>query len=75
MLKLKKIKSAEWNGNGMGTSAAEYLVVGHEHIHICKGRDGWESRDTQTGQAIVRQFGWSLKECKEMTEKAIQRTN
>ena len=34
MLKLKKVKSTEWMGNGMGTATAEWVVKGHEHIEI-----------------------------------------
>jgi len=48
MLKLTKIKSIEWNGNGFGTSPAIWAVKGFEHIQVTKGggASDWVARDT-----------------------------
>jgi len=34
MIKLRKLSSTTWCGNGFGTSTAEWVVVGHEHIAL-----------------------------------------
>lgn len=46
MLKLTKLKSTEWLGNGMGTASAEWVVKGHEHIEIRGDAWGWVAMDT-----------------------------
>ena len=46
MLKLKKVKSTEWMGNGMGTATAEWVVKGHEHIEIRQLGYEWWAFDT-----------------------------
>ena len=46
MLKLTKVKSTEWLGNGMGTASAEWVVKGHEHIEIRGSVWGWVAMDT-----------------------------
>ena len=34
MIKLRKLSASTWSGNGFGTSTAEWVVVGHEHIAL-----------------------------------------
>ena len=46
MLKLTKLKSTEWLGNGMGTASAEWVVKGHEHIEIRQLGYDWMAFDT-----------------------------
>ena len=46
MLKLTKLKSTEWLGNGMGTASAEWVVKGHEHIEIRQLGYEWWALDT-----------------------------
>ena len=49
MIKLTKIKSPEWNGNGFGTSPAIWAVKGHEYIHCWSTGNGgdWMAVDTR----------------------------
>ena len=56
IVKLKKLKSCEWLGNGMGNAAAQWAVKGAEHIHVWKGSTGWNITNTQTGESIGRWF-------------------
>lgn len=46
MIKLTKTSSTTWNGIGFGTSAADWVVVGHEHIAIRKLGMNWFAVDT-----------------------------
>ncbi len=48
MLKLTKTKQTSWNGNGFGTNAADWVVVGNEHIAIRKLGMNWFAVDTST---------------------------
>ena len=41
-MKLKKLKSTQWAGNGFGTDAAEWQVVGTD-IVIRKGVSRWSA--------------------------------
>jgi len=45
MLKLTKICPSEWLGNGMGATAAEWKVKGHEHIQLRQIGIGWSAFD------------------------------
>jgi len=54
MLKLKKAKHASWNGVGFGSSTAEWVVVGHEHIAIRELGISWWAIDTSTDKRIAR---------------------
>ena len=53
-IKLKKLTSREWLGNGMGNASAEWVVKGAEHIHVWKGSTEWNITNTQTGERIGR---------------------
>ena len=44
-IKIKKIAATSWNGNGMGTRAASWAVVGAEHIHLERFGGGWFAID------------------------------
>lgn len=46
MIKLTKTSPSSWNGNGFGTSTAEWVVVGHEHIAVRKLGINWFAVDT-----------------------------
>lgn len=46
MLKLTKTSNTTWNGNGFGSSAADWAVVGHEHIAVRKLGINWFAVDT-----------------------------
>ncbi len=46
MLKLTKTSNTTWNGNGFGASAADWAVVGHEHIAVRKLGINWFAVDT-----------------------------
>ena len=45
MLKLKKVNSVCWEGNGFGTSPAEWVVAGHENIAVRKVGGMWFALD------------------------------
>lgn len=53
-IKLKKINTNEWLGNGMGNSAAQWAVKGAEHIEIWKDSFYWNITNTKTGEKIGR---------------------
>ena len=72
MIQLKKTKATEWLGNGMGTAAAKYVVVGHEDIVIEKGHDGWIARNEETMTTLVRPYGWTKKEVIKMVAEMIE---
>ena len=44
-IKLTKVRGQSWNGNGMGTDAAEWVVKGAEHLKVLKLNDRWICRD------------------------------
>jgi len=53
-MKLTKAKSTYWNGNGFGTSAAEWVVKGNENISVTKSSSlGWVARDTNNNNAMI----------------------
>jgi hypothetical protein len=45
-IKLTKVKSTEWKGNGMGTDSAEWVVKGNEHISVLQVGGRWIAKDT-----------------------------
>ena len=64
-MKLTKTKDAQWNGNGFGTSSAQYSVAGMEHIIIYNKGNGypdWAAIDANTGKHLIRPFGWKRSE-------------
>ena len=50
-MKLQKIKSAEWAGNGFGVDAAEWQIVGTD-IVIWKGVSRWTA--SKNGSRVAR---------------------
>ena len=46
MIKLKKVSDTQWNGNGFGTSTAEWCVKGAENILVYKLGLRWVAADT-----------------------------
>lgn len=57
MIKLKKAKSTEWNGNGFGTTTAEWVIKDAEHIAIRKLAGNWYAIDTSdNNRKIARGF-------------------
>jgi len=50
-LRITKIKSTEWAGNGFGADAAEWSVVGTD-INIWKGASRWTA--TKDGKTFAR---------------------
>lgn len=59
MIKLKKLSAAQWNGNGFGTSTAEWCVVGAENIIVHKIGLKWVARDTAHGMDRIIYRAWS----------------
>jgi hypothetical protein len=45
-MKLKKQTPTAWLGNGMGTTTADWVVVGAEHIAVRKLGTRWAAIDT-----------------------------
>lgn len=45
-IKLTKSKPTQWNGNGMGTDSAEWVVKGNEHIAVLQVAGRWIAKDT-----------------------------
>ena len=45
MLKLKKVNSSKWDGNGMGISKADWVIDGHENISITNFAGMWHAKD------------------------------
>tara|TARA_X000001388_G_scaffold26529_1_gene18681 strand:- start:3799 stop:4098 length:300 start_codon:yes stop_codon:yes gene_type:complete len=46
MLKLKKVNSSKWEGNGMGISKADWVVCGFENIIITNFAGEWHAKDS-----------------------------
>jgi len=46
MIKLRKTNSASWNGNGLGSDTADWVVVGNENIALKKLGSSWFAIDT-----------------------------
>ena len=61
MVKLKKLNTAGWNGNGFGNSEAWWVVKGHEHIVVRPLLGDWVAIDTNTDKKLS--IGWTKKEC------------
>lgn len=55
-IKLTKTRPTSWNGNGMGTDSAQWVVKGAEHITVLQTARGWIARDdsTRTEHGISR---------------------
>jgi hypothetical protein len=51
---LVKTTSTAWQGNGLGTSSADWAVKGAEHIQVEKVGIFWRAKDTRTGKVLVR---------------------
>jgi hypothetical protein len=49
MIKLKKVSATQWNGNGLGTSTAEWCVKGAENILVYKLGLRWVAADIAHG--------------------------
>ena len=49
MIKLTKKTDAQWNGNGFGSSTADWVVKGHEHVEVFKLGFYWIAVDTAHG--------------------------
>lgn len=54
-IRLTKTRSTSWNGNGMGTDSAEWVVKGAEHITVLQIASGWIARD----DSIRNEHGFS----------------
>jgi hypothetical protein len=52
-VKLKKTGSGVWGGNGMGTSKADWSVVGHPNITMTGTKAGYIVKDSSTGHRTV----------------------
>jgi len=70
MLKLKKISSTEWRGNGFGTANASWVVVGYENISVIGNDYGWVARDTNNGRFLSG--GRTRKECVKVLEQKFK---
>jgi len=46
MLKLKKVNSSKWAGNGMGIANADWVVDGSENISITNFAGMWHAKDS-----------------------------
>ena len=56
MLKLIKAKNTEWLGNGFGSSSAEWVVKGFEHIAVRKLANRWFAIDLNNNANIASSF-------------------
>ena len=45
MIKLTKVKSSEWMGNGFGNANASWVVKGAEHISVSHYAGSWNAHD------------------------------
>jgi hypothetical protein len=64
-MKLIKETSAQWLGNGMGNSTADWVIKGAEHIKVYKVLGCWKVQDTLTNTTLVR-FADNRKQALEM---------
>ena len=64
-MKLIKETSAQWLGNGMGNSTADWVIKGAEHIKVYKVLGCWKVQDTLTSTTLVR-FADNRKQALEM---------
>lgn len=67
-MRLIKESGAQWLGNGMGSSAADWVVKGAEHVKVYKGVGGWKVQDTLANNTLVR-FADSRKQALEIYEQ------
>ena len=56
MIRLIKKSATAWNGNGFGSSAAEWAVKGHEHIVLRQLGVGWTAINTESNQRIANAY-------------------
>jgi hypothetical protein len=56
MIKLTKTSATSWNGNGFGSSAAEWAVKGQEHIVLRQLGVGWTAINTESNQRIAKAY-------------------
>jgi hypothetical protein len=56
MIKLIKKQDAEWLGNGLGNSSAEWTVKGAEHIEIWKDSLYWNITNTETENRSMAKY-------------------
>jgi hypothetical protein len=68
MIKLTKTQSTQWNGNGLGTSAAEWCVKGAENILVYKLGLKWVAADTAHGMNRIICRAWSRADLLEIME-------
>jgi hypothetical protein len=54
VLCLTKITDSQWQGNGFGSSTAEWVVKGNEHISVNKISGFWRAVDTRCNKILVR---------------------
>ena len=53
-MQLVKESKTQWLGNGMGTTTADWVIKGAEHIKIYKLFGGWRVQDTIRNLTLVR---------------------
>ena len=73
-LRLERSKPTQWNGNGIGTSSAEYRVVGSSNIVVYNkgiGCADWVAQNTENLVFIVKAYGWKKSEVVSQLEKYL----
>jgi len=64
MLKLKKRAACAWAGNGMGTSAAAWVVEGREQYRIVEHRPKWwKAYNDAEGPVVVVPYAETRAAC------------
>ncbi len=53
-MQLIKESSTQWLGNGMGTTNADWVIKGEEHIKVYKLFGGWRVQDTLRNLTLIR---------------------
>lgn len=53
-IKLQKTKSPTWNGNGFGTTGADYIVKGRPDISVTFFAGRWNARDETADRVIAK---------------------
>ena len=53
-IRLTKAAAARWNGNGLGSAPADWLVRGHEHISVTFFAGQWAARDERASSILMR---------------------
>ena len=69
MIKLTKVKSSTWNGNGFGNTSAEWVVKGQENIVIANAGIWWTAVDTDTNKRLCR--GTTKRDCVEALQEVF----